>query len=105
MAFIHHTRRVFLLQLAATGGTALAATTLPGAGGPQPVDEKSASASALGYVSDHTRADRKRFPSAGSHQRCGTCSYFQSGANTCPVFAGRLVNSSAWCSSWTKKPS
>ena len=104
------TRRVFLLQVAATGSlasaAALAATTLP-AGAATVVNEKDASAAVLGYVSDNSRVDKKKFPQFGADQKCGNCAIFQgkAGASTgpCPIFAGKLVTSAGWCASWTKK--
>ncbi len=104
------TRRIFMLQVAATGGlasaTALAATAVP-AGAPTAVNEKDASATALGYVSDNSRVDKKKFPQFAAVQKCAGCALFQGagGASTgpCPIFAGKLVSAGGWCASWTKK--
>jgi hypothetical protein len=99
------TRRVFLLSIAATG-TAMAATTAP-AGSAAKVDEKDPQAAALGYVSDSGKADAKKFPQHAATQKCSGCMLFQGKAGDatgpCPIFAGRLVSSGGWCSSWVKK--
>ena len=100
-----NTRRVFLLQLAATGGAALAATPVP-TGAPALVNEADPTAAALGYVADNSRADKKKYPQFTAAQKCSACALYQGkgGANgPCPIFAGKLVASGGWCSSWTKK--
>jgi hypothetical protein len=98
------TRRVFLLQIAATGTAALAATPVPPAG---MVSEKDATAAALGYVADTTKADQKKFPAHAAAQKCSSCALYQGkasdAAGPCPIFAGKQVAASGWCSSWVKK--
>jgi hypothetical protein len=101
------TRRIFLFQIAATGTAALAATPVPPAGPAGMVNEKDATASALGYVADTTKADQKKFPAHAAAQKCGTCALFQGkagdAAGACPIFAGKQVAAAGWCSSFVKK--
>ncbi len=97
-------RRVFLLSLAAAGPV-LAAT--PVAKGPATLDEKDPQAVALGYVSNSAKADGKKFPNHRPDQHCSGCQLFQGKAGeshgACPIFAGRQVAATGWCSSWIKK--
>lgn len=106
MNIVTATRRIFLLQLAATGSAALAATPVP-SGAPAAVNEKDATASALGYVSENSRVDKKQFPKFTADQKCGNCALYQGkasdSAGNCPIFAGKLVAAGGWCSSWVKK--
>ncbi|HMO47013.1 MAG TPA: high-potential iron-sulfur protein [Rubrivivax sp.] len=96
-------RRRFILHLAA-GSSALAATR---AMAQAKLDEKDAAAVALGYVTDTTRADAKKYPKHEASQRCGTCQLFQGkpGAadGPCPLFPNKTVSANGWCASWVKK--
>jgi hypothetical protein len=96
-------RRTFLMTLAASG-TALAATT---AAAQAQVDEKDPTAAALGYVSDSTRADAKKFPKHDNAQLCNGCTLWQAkptdALGNCALFAGKQVNAKGWCSAWAKK--
>ena len=100
------TRRIFLLQIAATSTAALAATPVPPAG-PAMVNEKDSTASALGYVADTSKADQKKFPQHAAAQKCSACALYQGkagdAAGACPIFAGKQVAASGWCSSFVKK--
>ena len=97
------TRRTFLLAVAATGSAMLAAPAHAQA----KVDEKDAQAVALGYVSDATKADTKKFPKYAAGQMCSNCALYQGKASdpagACPLFAGKQVASKGWCSAWAKK--
>lgn len=101
------TRRIFLMQIAATGSVALAATPVPPAGPGAMVNEKDVTAAALGYVADTTKADAKKFPAHVAAQKCSVCALYQGkpgdAAGPCPIFAGKQVAASGWCSSWVKK--
>lgn len=102
----HLPRRVFLITLAAAGATLAAsaqaqAKTLP------LVDEKDPQAVALGYVAEAKRADTKKYPKYAAGQACSSCALYQGAATDkagpCPLFAGKLVASTGWCSAWAKK--
>ena len=100
-------RRLFLMQLAATGTAAMAATPVPAPGPGLKVDEKDATAVALGYVADTTKADLKKYPKHANDQKCSGCALYQGkagdAAGACPIFAGKQVTAGGWCSSWAKK--
>ena len=101
------TRRVFLLQIVATGTAAVAAGPAPSAGAAAMLSEKDPTAASLGYVADTTKADKKKFPAHAAAQKCGGCALYQGKANEtagpCPIFAGKQVAAAGWCSSWVKK--
>ena len=97
-------RRTFLLAVAATGATLLETSALAQ---PAKVDEKDPQAVALGYVSDATKADAKKFPKYAAGQRCSNCALYQGkptdAAAPCALFGGKQVLAGAWCSAWAKK--
>ena len=95
-------RRVFLMTLAASGA-ALATRAQAQA----MVDEKDAQAAALGYVAEAKRVDVKKYPKFEASQNCVSCALYQGKAadkaGGCPLFAGRQVAATGWCSAWAKK--
>lgn len=96
-------RRAFLTTVVAIGTAGLSPNALAQA----KVDEKDAQAVALGYVSDATKADAKKFPKYAAGQNCGNCALYQGkagdAAGNCPLFAGKQVAAKGWCSAWAKK--
>jgi hypothetical protein len=96
------TRRVFLM----TASAGVAGFSL-GAHAQARVDEKDPQAAALGYVSDATKADAKKFPKYAAGQMCSNCALYQGkpadAAGGCPLFAGKQVAGKGWCSAWAKK--
>lgn len=77
----------------------------PAAAGPL-VDEKDAQAVALGYVAVAAKADKAKFPKYAEGQMCSNCSLYQGGAAAqggCPLFPGKQVLATAWCSAYNKK--
>ena len=97
-------RRVFLMTLAASSA---ALVTAAQAQAQALVDEKSAQATALGYVAEAKRADVKKFPKYAAGQKCVNCALYQGkaadAAGACPLFAGKQVAAAGWCSAWAKK--
>lgn len=94
--------------LVLAGGLALAPlapamTPVPGQTPPQPVNEGDSTATALGYVADARRVDRKRFPGYRDDQRCRQCALYKTEGPTCDTFAGRLIQAEGWCSVWKRK--
>ena len=95
-------RRVFLMTVAAAGAgvTSLAQAQAM-------VDEKDAQATALGYVSDAKRVDKKKYAKYADGQQCAACALYQGKAGDksgpCGIFAGKQVASTGWCSAWAKK--
>jgi len=71
------------------------------------VDEKDPTATALGFVTDATKADTAKFKTYAAGQNCGSCVLYQSAQGSaqggCPLFAGRHVKAISWCSSYAKK--
>ena len=96
------TRRVFLMTLSA--GTAAIAT---GAHAQPAVAEADPQAAALGYVTDASRTDVKKYPKYAAGQACSNCALYQGKAGdalgACPLFAGKQVSAKGWCSAWAKK--
>ncbi|CAN5835487.1 high-potential iron-sulfur protein [soil metagenome] len=95
-------RRTFLMTLAASGA-ALATRAHAQAA----LDEKDPQAAALGYVADAKRVDAKKYPKYADGQHCANCALYQGKAGDkagpCPLFAGKQVASTGWCSAWAKK--
>jgi High potential iron-sulfur protein len=95
-------RRHFIQILPVAGATLLASR---GAFAADPmVDEKTdATAKALAYVADATKADKAKYK-AGS--LCSNCQLFASksaDAGSCGLFQGKMVAAKGWCSAWQKK--
>ncbi|TWO71995.1 iron permease [Caenimonas sedimenti] len=71
------------------------------------VDEKDATAMALGYVSDAKRVDARKHPAFAAEQSCARCALYQGQptdkSGGCPLFAGKQVAGSGWCSGWSRK--
>lgn len=95
---------------AAPPATAPAAASVPAAataGSLPMLDEKEASALALGYVEDAARADKVKFPNFVAGSGCSNCGNYlgQSGdpAGGCKIFPGKRVNANGWCTAWLKK--
>jgi hypothetical protein len=98
------TRRVFMMQVAASGTALMAAAS---AQAQAKVDEKDPQAVALGYVADTTKADAKKFPKHSKDQKCTNCALYQGKAadawGGCPLFGTKQVAGPGWCSAWAKK--
>jgi hypothetical protein len=113
---IHHevttmknSRRAFFVQSwsCASALSALAMTRSAQAQTPALVSETDPQAVALGYKTDGTKTDAKKYPNYSASQRCEACVLFQgkasNGPGSCAVFGNQLVASKGWCSAWTKK--
>ncbi len=97
-------RRVFLMQVAATGSVLAAGAAQAQA---SKVDEKDPQAVSLGYVADTAKADAKKFPKHTKDQKCNNCALYQGkatdAAGGCPLFGTKQVAGAGWCSAWAKK--
>jgi hypothetical protein len=97
------TRRFFMMTVAATGAALSTQRALAQA----KLDDKDPQALALGYVSDSSKADAKKYPAHVATQVCSNCGLWQSkptdALGNCPLFAGKQVNAKGWCSAWAKK--
>ena len=100
-------RRIFLLQLAATGSAMAVTTTAPPLATGALLDEKDPQAVALAYAKDTTKVDAKKQPKHSKDQKCGNCMLYggkpADAAGPCPLFAGKQVAAAGWCSAWVKK--
>ncbi len=96
-------RRAFVIGVVATGAALVGSRAFAQAA----LSEKDPQAVALGYVSDATKADAKKYPKYAAGQACGTCALYQGkpgdATGACPLFAGKLVSAKGWCSAWAKK--
>ncbi|HVK30882.1 MAG TPA: high-potential iron-sulfur protein [Burkholderiaceae bacterium] len=99
-----NSRRVFILQLTAAGGSAFA---LGAQAQTAKLDEKDAQASALGYAADTTKVDAKKYPKHTKDQKCSGCQLYSGKAadasGPCSIFPGKHVAANGWCSAWVKK--
>lgn len=78
------------------------------------VSESDPMAKTLGYHSDATKVDTKKWPKRaaadGKTQFCHTCILYNGAKPTtdkaapCSLFAGKRVESNGWCNSWAKNP-
>ena len=99
-------RRTFILCAASAStltGTLAFAQNAP----PELVKDTDTNAIALGYSSDGSKTDVKKFPQYAAGQSCSTCVLFTGTAKdnsaVCPVFGGKAVLAKGWCSAYTKK--
>ena len=71
------------------------------------VKDTDADAVAVGYSSDGSKTDVKKYPQYAAGQSCSTCTLYTGTAKdtsaVCPVFGGKAVFAKGWCSAWTKK--
>jgi hypothetical protein len=98
-----NSRRIFF-STAIAGGIALTTNVVSAQA---KLDDKDPQAVALGYVSDSTKADKKKYPNHSSEQRCSGCQLFSGNATdataACAVFSGKHVAAIGWCSAHAKK--
>lgn len=91
MSTSNNPRRAFLTAVAAIGAAGVTSRAVAQA----KVDEKDPQATALGYVSEATKSDAKRFPKYAAGQNSGTCVLYQGkagdAAGNCALFAGKQV--------------
>ncbi len=71
------------------------------------VSPQDPAAIALGYVAVATNADAGKYTKYASGQACSNCALYQGKAGDtegpCPLFGGRHVLSTGWCSAYVKK--
>ncbi len=104
---MNSSRRVFVIRSVAASAAIAGSPLLFAQAKPAMLDEKDATAIALGYVADTAKADQKKFPKHDKAQHCGNCAIFVGKptdvAGGCPLFAGKQVAGKGWCSAWAKK--
>lgn len=102
-------RRSFIIH--AVGGSAAVAFAGQSAFAQTPalelVKDTDANAIALGYKTDGTKTDTKKYPKYSKEQNCANCALWVGDAKApqgkCALFAGKAVAAKAWCSAWAKK--
>jgi len=98
------TRRKFIQIFPAAGASLLVGQA---ALAQAKLDENDPQAKALGYVSDATKADKKKYANYAAGQECANCQLYQpkagEAAGNCALFPGKLVGAKAWSSAYTKK--
>lgn len=101
-------RRTFVIRSIAGAGLMGGVATLGFAQAQTALSETDATAIALGYKADATKADKTKFPKYAAGQQCNNCALYQGKASDnsggCPLFAGKSVAAKGWCSAWAKRP-
>ncbi len=101
-------RRTLFIQLF-TGAAAISglATANTAQAQLQAVLDTDAQAVALGYKTDGSKTDIKKYPNYAANQSCSGCVLFQGkptdSSASCGVFGNKLVAGKGWCSAWAKK--
>ena len=104
-----NTRRTFVIYAACGAGTLLTSVNALAqkAATPEMVKDTDSNAVALGYLTDGSKTDAKKYPKYSKDQNCANCALYQGKAadkaGACPLFAGKQVAPKAWCSAWAKK--
>ncbi len=98
-------RREFIVQFSL--GSGVLASGRAFAAEAAPLDEKDATALALGYVADAAKVNKAKYTKWAADQKCANCQLYTgkpADANgPCAVFGNKMVPAKAWCSSWVKK--
>ncbi len=101
-------RRQFIRTASLTGAALFVGAQARAADLPL-VDEKDPTAVALGYVAESAKANQAKFPNHTPAQQCNNCQLYQgkpgvaTGAGSCPLYAGKSVHASGWCSAYAKR--
>ncbi|OYU43199.1 MAG: hypothetical protein CFE44_19705 [Burkholderiales bacterium PBB4] len=100
-------RRSFVIQSFTGVGALACATMSQTAFAQEALSDADAQAVALGYKSDGTKTDAKKYPKYAAGQNCGNCALFQGKAadasGGCPLFGTKKVATKGWCSAYAKK--
>jgi len=71
------------------------------------LEESDPIAVSLGYRSDASKVDAKKFPAFAAGRNCANCQLYQGKAGeawgACGAVGGKLVNAKGWCVAWAKK--
>lgn len=93
-----------MLQLTVGSSVLLAAQSM--AQSPRLTDTD-AQANAMGYKSDSTSVDAKKYPAHTTGQTCRNCQLYQGtpadAMGGCPLYSGKQVAAAGWCSAYSKK--
>jgi hypothetical protein len=107
VAIMKSQRRTFIIHTAAASASTLLGAQAVFAQKLEPVKDTDANAVALGYKTDGSKTDTKKYPKYAKDQSCANCALWQGDAKAtegkCALFAGKAVAAKAWCSAWAKK--
>ena len=100
-------RRNFLLMNVAVATSALLSKLPEAYAADSLVQDSDPMAQSLGYRSDAANVDKTKYPKFAAGQNCSNCAMYQGQAGAvsggCPIFPGKSVASTAWCSAYTRK--
>jgi anaerobic selenocysteine-containing dehydrogenase len=100
-------RRTFIIHSAAASAASLLGAQAAFAQKLELVKDTDANAVALGYKTDGTKTDTKKYPKYAKEQVCSNCALWvgdvKAPEGKCALFAGKAVANKAWCSAWAKK--
>jgi High potential iron-sulfur protein len=98
------TRRIFMMQVIATGAATLASN--PATAAAKKLEEADPKAVSLGYKHDSAQVDQKRFPKHTAAEKCANCMAFLGKPSDawaeCDLLTDRMVSVTGWCSSYVK---
>jgi len=99
-------RREFLAV--AGGVTLVSLASKSGAADQLPeLKESDSIATQMGYKTDTTKVDEKKYPTHKAGQACGSCRFYQGDAGgasgPCQIFAGKSVSAKGWCQVYAAK--
>lgn len=104
---MNSSRRQFMLVAAGASSIGVASTVMAQNVSMELVKDSDPIAVAIGYSSDATKTDAKKYPQYAANQKCSGCTLFGGKATdqsaVCPVFASKAVSANGWCSAWVKK--
>jgi hypothetical protein len=99
------TRRHFVLTIPAAALALVARRTASAQA--TKLEETDPIAVSLGYRSDASKVDAKKFPAFAAGRNCANCQLYQGKAGdawgACGAVGGKLVNAKGWCVAWAKK--
>ena len=75
-------------------------------GGMSRLDESDSSAVALSYKHNAEELDASKFPTLTANTRCSNCQLYLGGDSPwggCPIFPGKQVKATGWCTAYTPK--
>jgi anaerobic selenocysteine-containing dehydrogenase len=99
-------RRIFLKSISQIAAVSVVGLPLASQAAVAKVDEKDPQAAALGYKDDTKQVDKQKYSTHDVSQTCGNCQLYQGGgaaSGPCPIFSGKTVEATGWCSAYTKR--
>jgi hypothetical protein len=96
-------RRIFMMQIAASGGLLACGRAFAEI---KKIEETEPKAQALGYKHDTAQVDGKKFTKHTAGETCGGCLAWLGKRSdpwgSCDIFADRLVANGGWCVTYVK---